>query len=233
MRIPRFGRLLVVLCLIVGAAALSPRRADGQIISNLDQGNQSSATNDSNDWSGIGFRTDATAYQLTNVVALLSKVSGGDGFSLDIRTDVSNSPGVVLANLTTGQTIITTANGTPYTFTPSASVLLLPNTAYWITANVTTGSVNWLTTNSTDKTGPGSFLTPNFLASSNDKGDTWLTTSLLGSGNKTLKFEVNGTPVSTGTPELGSLAIASVAVLLGLGGALVRKQAARRDAANH
>jgi hypothetical protein len=233
MRIPRFGRLLVVLCLIVGGAALSPRRADGQIISNLDQGSQGSATNTLTAWYGIGFTTDATAYQLTNVVAVLSKVSDGDNISLDIRSNSSDSPGSLLANLTTTQMLLGNGNSSNITFTPSSTLTLQANTAYWITANITTGSVNWQTSNSTTTTGPGSLLTPNFLANSSDQGGTWLTPTLLGNGNKTLLFEVNGTPVSTGTPELGSLAIASVAVLLGLGGALVRKQAGRRDAANH
>jgi hypothetical protein len=137
-------------------------------------------------------RPAATPCQpLTHVVVQiqLDPASDSTNFQLQIRADTPSGPGAVLVTLTPTSPITTSI--ADITFAPQSSVTLQANTTYWVSANVTQGTVDWRVSSDFTTTGPGTLGNPSF-ASSTDNGLTWATAEI-----EPELFQVDGEPTGT------------------------------------
>ncbi len=172
----------LLLAVVAPALCVKPANA-AVIISNLN--NSSNAADPNNgtpgspnqNWDASSFHVDSTNYTLTDVVAQIQLEPGSDStnFQLQIRADTPSGPGAVLVTLTPTAPITTSI--ADVTFAPQSSVTLQANTTYWVSANVTQGTVDWRVASDFTTTGPGTLGNPSF-ASSTDNGVTWTTAEI-------------------------------------------------------
>lgn len=146
-------------------------------------------------WQADSFQTDNRAYTLTAATLKLSSISGGV-VTVDLYSNTGvNKPGSPLVTLGTSNPLATTL--ADIHFTPVGTLVLQPNTVYWVVAHSPT-SADWGATASTAFTGAG-FIPPSFaFAASSNAGSTWTTQPLANGPNQ---FRVQGN-----TPEPGTFA---------------------------
>ncbi|MEA3188346.1 MAG: hypothetical protein QOD99_2176 [Chthoniobacter sp.] len=135
-----------------------PQRASAITgVSNLTQTNSGSGTNVTYQ-SGFGadmaeaFTTGASAATLNSITVRMLTASGGGGFSVQLYSNVGDSPGTSLITLS-GNTNPATAGD--YTYT--GSFALAPSATYWVFETVTQSAPNkvytWSETASNSETG--------------------------------------------------------------------------------
>jgi len=210
------GRNLAWAGLLLATAALgaSGNRVEAAvIISNLNNStdnldiNNGTPGDPNQNWDASSFHTDSNTYTLTDIVAQVSldPSSTSTNFELQLRADTPSGPGAVIVTLTPSTLI--TGSISNITFTPQSSVTLQANTTYWVSANVTQGSVQWRVPSDFTTTGPATLGNPAF-ANSTDNGITWTTAEITPD-----MFEVDGqVGGTTVVPEPPAIAIWTLAL---------------------
>jgi hypothetical protein len=162
-RISTWGTAIVAAILIGQSASATP------IYDSIGGSTSTGSANaDINNWLANQFKTDGSTYTVNSVVLNLSALTGGGTISVDIRSDVSGTPGSSLGTLTNPGSFVVGSN----TFTASALIpTLAASSSFWVVLySGGSGSVNWLQTGSTPA-GVGSSTDTN---RSTNGGLSWL-----------------------------------------------------------
>jgi hypothetical protein len=189
-------------------AALTSKPVDAAvIISNLN--NSSNATDINNgtpgdpnqNWDASSFHVDSNNYSLSDIVVqvALDPSSTSSNFQLQLRADTPSGPGAVIVTLTPSQPV--TSSIADITFTPQSAVTLQANTTYWVTADVTQGSVLWRVSSDFSTTGPATLGNPAFAFSA-DNGVTWTTVPEFQPDKFQVDGEIGGSTVVPEPPAI-------------------------------
>lgn len=202
------SRSLMAFLALCAIALLAPAsHAQKVLISNLNQ-----FYNNASGGSGVslaqGFTTDASSAGLYQIK--IGSTVGAPSATVQLWSDSSDLPGSPLTDLN-----YIGVSGTVYSYTPGTPLTLNANTIYWIVQSV---SPHWDIANSLTHSGPGSFPTPTYTASSFDNNNQWRPQVFDASP---FLFEVQ--TVST-VPEPGAVALI---VSLGLTGVTLLRRRTR------
>jgi len=151
-------------------------------------------------WIAAAFSTDNASYQISSASLLLSTPEPSTA-KLDLYSESSGQPGLLLSTLTSPASFPSAAS--PVTFTGS-SYILSPNSMYWLVLQAPTGSFDWSWTE--DNTGAGvGFLAQ--WAASDDAGGSWFTAD-----SEPMQLRVLADAVTPAVPEPGSFALAALSM---------------------
>lgn len=123
-------------------------------------------------WEANKFTTDANTYSLQSITLNLDDALDTSGaFVVELHSDNSGTPGSFIAALSGS---VNPATAGLYTYTPSSTVTLNPNTPYWVVAMVSSGNgdYGWHFTSSTSQA-PGAVGTVGGFSESLDQGASW------------------------------------------------------------
>ena len=193
-----FAPTLIGVALAVNVACTAKAAV---ITSNLANAFSGSTVVSDNLWVAQSFTTDGTMYAFDSItVSALGLASTSDiEFSLWDNDAIGNNPGNLI-NILSGPGMPAVFTG--YTYLPTASVMLVANTKYWVLARTQLGGdYLWVRTLDTSEVGPG---TLGGSLGSADLGVNWGE-----EGSDEAKFlSVEGTIV----PEPSSLVLAVLAI---------------------
>ena len=150
------------------------------------------------------FTTGSSAKTLTDIEVALGSASGAFTAGAELVTDNAGTPS---STMLTSITVPTIGSGfSDLTLTPTSSVVLSPNTDYWLILKASgTGTYEWDYTNTLNSALP-------LFAVSTDNGSTW------SSGTGPFLIQVDGTTPAAAVPEPASFNIGLAALsVVGLG----------------
>ena len=158
------------------------------------------------DWNGNKFVNDATSRNLQSITLSMDVAADTSGsFRVELYSNSGSLPGSSLG--------ILTGNGNPataglYTYTPSSTITLNPNTTYWVVAKVTSGlgDYSWNYTSTTTHGGTG---TLGGFSESFDQGGSW--------SAENVSFPSMFSVTATAVPEPSSYAAMLGVAALGFG----------------
>jgi hypothetical protein len=205
---PRFSCHLVSLFL-----ALFPAARAATLLGTLPATPANGTTVDPNNRFAVTFTTPATSFTVDSVTMRLSSYNVSDVPTLSFYTDGGTVPGSLVGSAFDNPSPL--GDGvSEYSFTPSGTVALNPNTKYWLVYGMTTGSSVWnWSGSSSDPTGLATF---NGYKLSSDTG-----TSYVNDNSVQFGFAINATAI----PEPSTYA--AIAACCALGIAMVSRRSKR------
>jgi hypothetical protein len=209
----RFAKRLIAVWVFAGAVAVSPAWAD-VIYSNFGPGNSyisGSAWGIATNYAFGESFTPGANYDFADAQLAMS----GDGTNpqvyLYLESDNGGQPGSILDAMAQQFTMVPLPGSSVDTFYCTSCPTLSAGTTYWIVASTENGQTALWNMNST---GTSAFAT----SYSGSPNGPWYVATRVGGA-----LEVDGTPLTSSTPEPGSLALLATGVA-GLGFLLRRKR---------
>jgi hypothetical protein len=196
--------LIVALLTFIG---VSEGRAD-VLYNNLAATPDGLLDNIGSDWGPLAdsFSTGASSFDFTSLTVLLAGTESTGTITAYLLSDSSTSPGTVLDTI--GQISETGITGTPSDFTLNTSIVLNPDTRYWIELTDTDNAATWAW--SYDTSGPG--VAGEYFSNYGGTGSPRVVANV---NNGPYQMEVSGTSLAS-VPEPRTISLLLAAGLVGL-----------------